>query len=65
MIIDPRLFLLTGIEKIRTMKKEIIIPTKKHETPNANGSSIIMSLIIFASIADTAAAIIADEKASV
>jgi len=45
--------------------REISIPTKKHETPNANGSSTMISLIIFASIADTAAAIIADVKASV
>jgi hypothetical protein len=53
------------MEKIRTIIRETIMPTIKHETPNANGSSIITSLIILASIADTAAAIIADVNASV
>jgi hypothetical protein len=52
-----------GIEKTRTIKNEISVPTIKHETPKAHGSSGITSLIILASMADTAAAIIAEVNA--
>ena len=39
-ILEPRLLPLTGIENAQTRIKDIIIPTRKEEKPNANASGI-------------------------